>query len=614
MNRLLLRASRRFYARHPWQLALAIGGISLGVAVYVGVALANDGARRAFEESAALLRGQTTHRLLPISGQLDESVYRDIVVDHGIAAAAPIVEGEVDVSGTGGGRFPLLGVDPVRESALRSFSGFGGGSGSMVRLMVTPGTALVPEELDRGGRPSAQGRDGHEATLPIRVRGRKVDLDVLGTVPEVSEHLDAEPPIVVDIATAQELLDKIGVLTRIDLKLTSEEAERLEAHLPAGTVLVPAEETDAAFGQLSGAFRTNLSALGLLALVVGMFLIYGTMSFAVVQRRSTLGVYAALGVSRSEVLATILLEAAALGALATAIGLVLGRILATALMGLVLQTIGDFYFTTAVAGTSPSPWIYALGAALGLGATVVAAAKPAIDAAKAGPMAAMRRADLERRARLESRQAAVWALPLLGGAGVLLVLPSRGLVVAFAALFLVLAAGALATPAAAVILMRLSEGPARRIFRLPGVLAVRGVSASLSRTGVATAALAVVRGHRHWNRADDRKFSRKPGRLVAYDLDGRRICGVRRNGRAGRGGGAGAYPSGSGGGGNDAAALRTLARGGRRDRGSGFAARRGSLGLRLDGGTARGGVFGAWGRARSRDFGAACVRAWLGFG
>src|SRR5690606_5374058 len=69
---------------------------------------------------------------------------------------------------------------------------------------------------------------------------------------------------------------------------------------------------------------------------------------------------------------------------------------------------------------------------------------------------------------------------------------TRSLYVAFAGLFCILGAGALLTPAATVALMRLAERPADALLGLPGLLAARGVTASLSRTGVATAALAVA--------------------------------------------------------------------------------------------------------------------------
>ena len=141
------------------------------------------------------------------------------------------------------------------------------------------------------------------------------------------------------------------------------------------------------------AFRMNLTALGLLALVVGTFLIYSTMSFAVLQRRATLGVLRAIGVTPSELLTNVLIEAFALSVIATAIGLLVGRGLASGLVDLVLRTIGDLYFSNVVEAARPSPWIYVEGAALGISATLLAALKPAFDAAHATPAAVLRRVD-----------------------------------------------------------------------------------------------------------------------------------------------------------------------------------------------------------------------------
>src|SRR5690606_11666206 len=125
---------------------------------------------------------------------------------------------------------------------------------------------------------------------------------VLGTVQDLGADVRAEPPLVTDIATAQEILGAAGVIDYIDLRLSTEQARELAAAAPGSTVLVPADSQGNAFTELARAFRTNLTALGLLALVVGAFLIYGTMSFAVVQRRSSYGTLRALGVSRGELL------------------------------------------------------------------------------------------------------------------------------------------------------------------------------------------------------------------------------------------------------------------------------------------------------------------------
>lgn len=484
---LLRRASLRFYLRHPWQLGLAIAGISLGVGVYVGVSLANDSAARAFDVAANEVRGAITHRVLPLEDSLDEQVYRELVSRDGTVAATPVVEAEVGIAGHPELRVPLLGIEPIRQAgAARIAQNAAAGGDAFARLIVEPDTVLVSEALAT----ELQTRPGE--TLRLTIANREVAVRVLGTVPTASVDVRDEPPIIADIATAQELLATIGRISRIDLSLTDAQARALEAEPLADAILVAAETERSTLRELTNAFRTNLTALGLLALVVGMFLIYGTMAFAILQRMQTLGVLRTLGVSRSEILATILWETAGIAVLATALGLVLGHVLALGLVGLVLRTIGDLSFGAAVGGVNPSPWIYVQGALLGFVATLLAAAKPALDAARITPAAALRRAVLERRAHSAARRAAIAAVPLLVVSGVVLAFGPSQLYAAFAGLFGVLAAGALLTPLTTVVLMSGLDRLLGRRAGVPVTLAIRGVSASLSRTGVATAALAIA--------------------------------------------------------------------------------------------------------------------------
>ena len=329
-------------------------------------------------------------------------------------------------------------------------------------------------------------------TLELTIGGRDVEVTVIGVVAATGADVEAEPPILADIATAQELLGTSGTISRIDLSLTGSQAQALGDAPFLGTVLIPTDTERSAFRELTAAFRTNLTALGLLALVVGMFLIYGTMAFAILQRTQTLGILRTLGVSRAELLQTILAEAAGIAIVATALGLALGHALAIGLVGLVLETIGDLSFGAAVGAVEASPWIYVQGAVLGIAATLLAAAKPALDAARIAPAAALRRAVLERRAHAAARRAAYAAIPLLVVSALVLALGPSELYAAFAALFGVLAAGALLTPLATVTLMGALDRLLGRRAGMPITLAVRGVSASLSRTGVATAALAVA--------------------------------------------------------------------------------------------------------------------------
>ena len=487
MNGLLAQAGLRFYCRRPWQLCLAVSGIALGVAVYVGVDLANDSARRAFALSADLITGSTTHHLMGTRGEVPDSLYRSLRMEHGPFQAAPVIEADVRLARLPGRVLTLMGVDPLEETGFRGFSGFvPGRSGDFIRLMAERGTVLAPSPiLEELGLVEGENLDLLIADTVKTVR-------VVGAVRETSSTAEGPTaPLITDIATAQELLGRASI-SRVDLILTDAEAARIRALGLQGVTLVPAAGRNAAFDELARAFRINLTALSLLALLVGVFLIYATMSFAVVQRRGTFGVLRAIGVSRRQLLLSVLVEALAIGSLATAIGIVLGQQLASGLVDLVLRTVGDLYFRSSTNAVSPSASIYWRGLAMGLGTTLLAAAAPALDAARTTPHAAMSRAALERSARKLALRGTWIAVPTATAATALLLLSSRSLTVAFVGLFFVIAAGALLVPAATRLVARLAEPLVESGFGISGSLAARGMSASLSRTGVATAALSVA--------------------------------------------------------------------------------------------------------------------------
>ncbi len=487
MIALLSVAGLRFHMKHPWQLCLAVTGIALGVAVFVGVDLANDSSRRAFELSEDLVLGQVTHQLVGLDDVIPSSVYRNLRIEYGPILAAPVLEGVVRLADDPSRRLTLLGIDPLEELGIRSFSGYIPGSDTdLGRLITEPGGVLIPEAL------ASEFGLGIDSDLTLIVDGAYATVHVVGTVREaILDPEGSSLPLVTDIASAQELL-ATDQISRVDLILSPADAERLGALEIPGARLLPAANGNAVFTELARAFRINLTALSLLALLVGVFLIYATMSFTIVQRREIFGVLRAVGISRRQMLLGILFEAGVIGTIATLLGLVMGHGLSQGLVDLMLTTIDDLYFTATVTAAEPSTLIYWKGLALGVVATLLAALAPALEAARASPDAAMSRASLERTAHRYTRSGAWLAIPAIALAGLLLVVLPRSLIFGFTGLFLVILAGALLIPAGTLTLLRLAEPAAERAFGIPGSLAVRGVSAAMSRTGVAAAALAVA--------------------------------------------------------------------------------------------------------------------------
>ena len=504
MSRVLWRASLRYLLRHPWQMGLSFVGVALGVAVVVAIDLANASAQRAFLLSTDSVVGRATHQIVGGSRGIPEDIFRAVRIEAGVRLAAPVVEGDVAAPDYPGRTFRVLGVDPFAEAPFRPYlAGLNSrGQTALVSFLTRPATAIMSygtgRELGLGlaGDPATQGQADQ---LTVRAGGVRQRLSIIALL-EPADALSRralDSLLVTDIATAQELLSLTGRLSRIDLimpagPLGQAELAKIRAMLPPGAEVRSAAARSQSVAQMTRAFSLNLSALSLLALIVGMFLIYNTMTFSVVQRRGLIGALRVVGVTRREIFSLIVAEAALLGLLGTAAGLLLGVALAQGLVRLVTQTITDLYFVVSVRELTISGLGLLKGLGLGLGASLVAALAPALEATATQPRAVLNRSTLEARSQRVVPWAAVAGVCLvLVGAGLLL-LPSRDLILSFGGLFTIFLGCVLVTPVAVVGLLRAIQLLVGTRTDIVGRLCIRSVLASLSRTAVAIAALMVA--------------------------------------------------------------------------------------------------------------------------
>jgi len=501
----LWAASARHLLRHPAQLALALLGLALGVATIVAVDIAVASSGRAFELSMEAVNGAATHEISAGPGGIDEQLYVSLQRSGTRARLAPVVEGYVDVHGE---TLQLIGIDPLVDSAVRGEdtnldnvrATTGGASASApgsaqadtlttaTRWFTEPGTVvLAASTAQRMGITQDQ-------TFPLNIGGREYQATLIGTVP--ATRAGFETLILSDISQAQEWLGLVGRLSRIDVRIPADVPEdevlaQLRASLPPGVDIQPAQRRTQQSLDMTAAFTTNLKAMSLLALLVGIFLIFSAISFAVVQRRRVIGVLRALGATRTQVMTMILTEAMVLGVAGAAVGLALGVAIGRELVSLVSRTINDLYFVVEVNQVVIPAFAVVKAVGAGLGVSLLAAAVPALEVAQSAPHLGLRRSVIEARATHASRWLLFSSVALGAAAGAIVLFSERSLFAGFVALFLLLLTVAAITPA---VLRALAQAAAWVAGRFSPVarLALGDVAASLSRTGVAVAALGLA--------------------------------------------------------------------------------------------------------------------------
>jgi putative ABC transport system permease protein len=494
--------SLRTLLRHPIQFAIMTLGIALGVAVMVSIDLANVSAARAFDLSTSAVTGRATHAIVGSAQGVDESLYVRLRTDQqwrGRLESAPLVIAYAVSPQLGEVPFTLLGIDPFAEAPFRSYLGPGQQTSleTIASLLTVPGAILLsaPTASRYGLQPCPSTALDDSCRLTLSINGATRHAYLTGLLEPSNDFARRalDTLILTDIATAQSLSDTGGELTQIDLILPDDfDSGALSAALPVGTLLVTSEIRNSQVAEMTAAFRFNLTALSLLALLVGIFLIYNAMTFSVIQRRSVFGTLRCIGYTRKQVFGMVLGEAALVGVLGTGLGLGLGVLLGQGAVQMVTQTINDLYFVVSVRGIQIPASSLLKGGLAGFFASVFAAAAPAWEAAAVPPRLALSRAGLESKAESAvSLAAGLGVVATLVGA-VILAIPTRNLVISFSGTFAMIIGLAALTPLVTVILMRLLGEPLGKLFGLLGRLAPRNVIRSQSRTAVAVAALMIA--------------------------------------------------------------------------------------------------------------------------
>ncbi len=398
---------------------LSMLGIALGVALGFGVHLIN---RAAVSDLAAAVRAIAGEADLQVSGGqagFPDSLYARIARLPGVAAASPALDLRAGLAGRER-TLRVIGIDPLRAARLQPRL-FAANPRGMLAVLEPDTALLSATAADALGL-----RQGERLALVAGLK--RVELEIVGVLPAGTLKGSAA---LTDIATAQWRLGRLDALNRIDVRLAQgaeREAmqERIAALLPPGAYVTRVESAEQESAAPSRAYRVNLNVLAMVALFTGGFLVFSAQALEVARRRGEHALLRVLGLEGRGIARLVLIEAAAVGALGSALGLVLGYLLARLALHYAGADLGAGVFRGIEPRLAVPVWMAAAYFAAGLALALLGAWLPARDAAAAPPAQALKAGEEQ---GMFERVVSLWpGLALLAAGGALAQLgPVNGL-------------------------------------------------------------------------------------------------------------------------------------------------------------------------------------------
>ena len=360
--------------------------IALGVALGLAVQLVNRSAIEELAQSIRTLSGDADLTVRGARSGFDEIIYARLAQDRDVAVASPAVEVDVRVRGRAE-PLRIMGIDAFRAGAIQP---------ALLGATSDRLDALRPDVLFLSNAAMAWSSAAAGERIALQAGTRSLEVRVGGTLVGAGQ-----PRLgVMDIAAVQDAFDRAGVLTRIDLRLVpgadrDAVRRRLAGTLPAGVSIDPPETTSRATERISRSYRINLNVLALVALFTGALLVFSTQALSAVRRRSQFALLRTLGMTRRRLAMLVALEGTLIGIVGSATGLVAGYAIASVAVRVVGSDLGAGYFRGVDSGVEADLATLAVFFVLGVLASTLGSAVPAIEAARASPARALKSGDEE---------------------------------------------------------------------------------------------------------------------------------------------------------------------------------------------------------------------------
>lgn len=417
--------------REPFRALTTLFGIALGIAVIVAIKLANESSVDGFREAIEQMAGKAALEITAPGG-VPETVLPDLAKLEKYGLPCPVIEGEAV---QGDLTLQVLGVDILLDQEVRDYELVDFGNGrtkptptEFLTLLSDPSSIILTQKLasKRGWKvgdeiPLTFG----DSIVPMKISALLLDQ---GAARAVDGNV-----ALMDIAAAQWRLGKLGKISRMEIKLkpgvSVDEAEsEISKLLPAGLQIARPGRRGAEVEKMLAAYHFNLTLLSGIAFLAGLYVIYNSVFLSVISRRAEIGMLRTLGVSKRSVARLFLAEAALMAVPGCLLGLILGQWLGHGTLKLTQLTTATLYTQHHVL-LAPLTWPVAVAVTgAGLILALLAALRPALEAAGMAPISAVRNAPDQTTTRGKWKRQLSWSLAFGAAAvGACFVPPIHGL-------------------------------------------------------------------------------------------------------------------------------------------------------------------------------------------
>ncbi|MBM3728793.1 MAG: FtsX-like permease family protein [Acidobacteria bacterium] len=488
---LLRLISWPYFRKHRVRSALTTLGIVLGVAVFTGMHTATQAVVGAFTRTVEQIAGKAQLQITAGESGFAEDVLEKVQGQTMVAVAVPVIEAVMS-SGAGQGNLLVLGVDMTGDRSLRDYDLEAGGDEFIddpLVFLAQPDSLMITREFAVRNNLAA----GNRITMHTMSGPRQFTIRGVMKSSGMNQAFGGSLAVM-DIYAAQLMFGRGRRFDRIDLTLQAgvavEDGRRALAQLlgPGFEVQQPAARGQQ-FESVSAVFGMVANITSLMALFIGLFIIYNTFAVAVAQRRAEIGILRALGATERQIRRLFLLESAMAGVIGSCLGALLGLGMARGMAAGLSDTLAELYGMAQKATTvEADAGTLAVAILLGVGTSLIAGWIPARAAARLNPVQSLQKGKFQFLSASESRARTVAGLAAAGTA-LVLYLGTRSTLPFYAGYLLAVIAALLLSPSLTLWLVR-GLRPLLKLMRpVEGVLAADSLIQSPRRTSGTVAAL-----------------------------------------------------------------------------------------------------------------------------